>query len=226
MEKINSIKFSKLNNIISLVEKEYQKEYIFMAYEYNNEYIVIIIPSFKDFCLDNQWIQKEVKNKNFSYLLIDIRYLSNPKKYGLEKLINFLDVEYYIVNPKYEHLYSKHFRINSEKIKIGLTLEESNSDYETSLQKIIRLALNDNSNVVKFLKSLTEPEKAAIRILVAEVGDEGIFSQAKIASKSSISRVAFTRLMSKMKEAEVAKIEFLGQKGTYWKIIDDTLLDL
>lgn len=52
----------------------------------------------------------------------------------------------------------------------------------------------------------------------------GIFSQAKIASAAGILRAAMTNLVMKIQISGVAEIQYMGNKGTYFKVIDDTLL--
>ena len=88
----------------------------------------------------------------------------------------------------------------------------------------MRTVFNDNSAAVRFIKQLTDIEKTAIEQIIAAVGDEGIFSQAKIASAAGISRAAMTNLVMKMQISGVAEIQYMGNKGTYFKVIDDTLL--
>ena len=91
---------------------------------------------------------------------------------------------------------------------------------------MLRTCFNDNSSVVKFIKQLTDIEKTAIEQIIAAVGNEGTFSQAKVASAAGISRAAMTNLIMKMQLAGVAEIKYFGNKGTYFKIIDNTLFDI
>jgi hypothetical protein len=69
-----------------------------------------------------------------------------------------------------------------------------------------------------FFSSLTLMEIKAYEAVSASIGTEGYVTVSKLVSQTSISRPVFNNLFNKMKQAEVAKIENAGVKGTYIKL--------
>ena len=51
-------------------------------------------------------------------------------------------------------------------------------------------------------------------------------NEKEIASAVGVSRLTMSNLIMKMKFCEVAEITYMGNKGTYIKFIDDTLLNI
>ena len=74
------------------------------------------------------------------------------------------------------------------------------------------------------MKILSDAEKLALQGIIQAIGDEGVFSQSKVASKVGISRLTMTNLVSKLKQFNIVKTENMGSRGTYIKFIDDIIL--
>ena len=92
--------------------------------------------------------------------------------------------------------------------------------------KVCRHCWNESSNAVRFIKQITDAEKLALNGIVKAIGDEGVISQAKIASSVGVPRLTMSNLIMKMKFCEVATVKYMGNKGTYIKIIDDTIMNM
>lgn len=219
--------FDKLNRELKKIKQKYEGSNIFEIYTYGDFSIVvcIIIPTFENVCLKEPLIEHKYQvDQNTIGYIIDFRYLYQATKDGYPQAIEGLYTDYYLINPRYEHLYINLLRTNRDKIKQGILESQPSEELKIAIIKILRTAFNDNSAAVKFIKQLTDIEKTAIERIIAAVGDEGIFSQAKVASAAGISRAAMTNLVMKMQLSGVAEIQYMGNKGTYFKIIDDTLL--
>ncbi len=222
--------FFKLNLAINFVRKKYSEENIFGIFTYgdNKNIACVIIPTFEEICTKKDWISEyhnmDIVQEEIPIRLIDVRYVYQATKEGFPEIIESLYTEYYIINPRYEHIYHKLFRANREKFKEGIQCGKPAEELKIALINLMRAALNNNSKLVCFIKQLTDIEKTAIEHIIAAVGDEGIFSQAKVAVAAGISRAAMTNLIMKMKLSGVAQVEYFGNKGTYIKIIDDTLM--
>lgn len=187
----------------------------------------IIIPLFETICTSTEVIDKTLETADGGIIyLFDIRKAYQATKLGHPELINILYTDYKIINPLYSHLFEKLAMRNRDNISAGISSEIPASELKTAIVKICRTAWNDSSNVVKFIKQLTDVEKLALEGIVKKIGDEGTISQAKIASEVGVSRLTMSNLIMKMKFHDVANIDYLGNKGTYIKIIDDTLLNI
>ena len=92
--------------------------------------------------------------------------------------------------------------------------------------KICYAAWSDTSNSIRFIKQLTDAEKLALDQLVKTIGDEGTFSQAKMASAAGISRLTMTNLIMKMKFYEIADVQYFGKQGTFVKFLDNAILNI
>lgn len=226
MERQEQKCYNYLNESYINIQKKYGEEHIFGIFYYNKKFVALILPTFEDVCINAEMVNNKSKCREAELDIFDIRYLCNPKKYGYGDLYNILFTQYYIINPKYEYLYQKLYKENKEQIKKGIKMEEPSQEIKDGLTKMLRTCFNDNSSVVKFIKQLTDIEKTAIEQIIAAVGNEGTFSQAKVASAAGISRAVMTNLIMKMQLAGVAEIKYFGNKGTYFKIIDNTLFDI
>ena len=136
------------------------------------------------------------------------------------------DAEHIIVNPKYEHIFYKVCMTNKDKFNAGSAIGKPANECRIALMKICRYCWNEGSNAIRFIKQITDAEKLALNGIVKTIGDEGIISQTKIASAVGVSRLTMSNLIMKMKFCEVATVKYMGNKGTYIKIIDDTLLNI
>lgn len=229
MKKSNEQIFFKLNLAVNFIKKLYPEENIFGVYTYgdNTNIVCIMVPTFEDVCLNEKLINNYYEiSKSCKVKLIDVRYIYHATRDGYPEIIESLYTEHYIINPRYEHMYYKLFRANREKFKEGIENDVPAEELKIAILAIMRTVFNNNSKVVKFIKQITDIEKTAVEQIIAAVGDEGIFSQAKVASAAGISRAAMTNLVMKMQLANVAEIKYLGNKGTYIKILDDTLLKI
>ena len=209
--------FRKLNSAAEKVKSKYKPKNIFAVFYYGRAKLAaIVVPTFSDLCLDKKYILSSVSNIK----IFDIRYLLSD---GEEKneLLEALFSEYYYINPKYEYLYLNSFLKFKEDFQKG-----NEKVIASSVIKLIKIVCHNNSTSFKFIKRLNDVEKTAIERIVAEIGDEGIISQAKVASASGISRAAMTHLMLKMNVGGVAEITYMGKKGTHIKILDDSLINI
>lgn len=223
--------FFKLNLAVNFTKKLYPEESLFGVYTYgdNTNIVCVIIPTFEDVCLNEKLINEchlVNSSKQTKIKLIDIRYVYQATKEGHPEIIESLYTDHYIINPRYDHIYHKLFRANREKFSEGIRKGIPAEELKAAILTIMRTVFNDDSKVVNFIKQITDIEKTAIEQIVAAVGDEGIFSQAKVASAAGISRAAMTNLVMKMQVAKVADVKYLGNRGTYIKILDDTLLKI
>ena len=209
--------FRKLSSSAKLVKEKYKSKNIFGLFFYGRAKIAaIVVPTFKDLCLDEEFITDSISNIK----IFDIRYLFSKGK-EKDELLEALYSEYYYINPKYEHLYLTYFLNLKEDFEKGKKQIIANS-----IVKLIKVVCHNNSASIKFIKQLNDVEKTAIERIVAEIGNEGIISQAKVASASGISRVALTHLIFKMNISGIAEIKYLGKKGTHIKILDDTIMNI
>lgn len=219
--------FDKLNRELKRIKQKYEESNIFGIYTYGDfsKIVCVVIPTFESVYLRDPLIEYKYQiDENTTGYVVDFRYLYRATKDGYPQIIEGLYTNYYLINPRYEHLYINLLRSHREKFKRGILEDAPPEELRVAIVKILRTVFNDNSAAVRFIKQLTDLEKTAIEQIVAVVGDEGIFSQAKIASSAGISRTAMTNLIMKMQLCGVAEIHYLGNKGTYFKIIDDTLL--
>ena len=222
--------FNQLNNDLNYLMTIYDEEYIFglYCYEEHPQSIAVVVPSFEDICINEELINEDIYNDidRTEIKVIDAKYLYRATKSGFPEIIYSLYTDYYVINPRYEHIYEKYFRGNRDAFVEGIKSGRPAKELKNAVITLVRAALNDNSKAVRFIKSLTDLEKSAVEEIVAVVGDEGVFSQAKVASAAGISRVAMTNLVMKIKLYEVGEVRYYGNKGTYIKILDDTLLNI
>lgn len=223
--------FHKLNNYWKILEKEYYTENICNIFvtSIDNNYIstiAIVIPTFEEICTSINSINKEITLEDGKIKVVDIRNVYNATKEGLCDVKIALETKYIITNPKYQHIFSKQYLANKDKINAGISLGEPADELKTALIKLCRMCWNDNSGTITTLKQLTDAEKAALDGIVKIIGDEGVFSQAKAASMIGVSRLAMTNLIGKLQKNNVAVVEYMGPQGTYLKILDDTLLNI
>lgn len=219
--------FDKLNREFKHIKQKYDEPHIFGIYTYGDfsKIVCLVIPTFEDVCLRAPTIEEvyQIDDTTTGYI-VDFRYAYHATQDGYPQIIEGLYTDYYIMNPRYEHLYMNLLRAYRDKFKRGAETGIASPELAKGIVTIMRTVFNDNSAAVRFIKQLTDIEKTAIEQIIAAVGDEGIFSQAKIASAAGISRAAMTNLVMKMQISGVAEIQYMGNKGTYFKVIDDTLL--
>lgn len=212
----------KLNQHLKIVQQNYPIENIFgiCVTEIGDNEIessAIVVPTFRQVCTSLQSIHTTLHE----YITIyDIREM-----YDIEQHFIF-DAEYVIINPKYEHIFHKICMANKDKFNAGGAIGKPVDELRIALMKVYRHCWNESSNAVRFIKQITDAEKLALNGIVKTIGDEGVISQAKIASAVGVSRLTMSNLIMKMKFCEVATVEYMGNKGTYIKIIDDTLLNI
>lgn len=214
----------KLNNAYKKISKLYGAEFIFGVYCYGekNEVEAVIIPRFEEVCLSQPLTINVVEG----IMIKDIRCAYDATKRGHGEMINALYAEDIIIAPRYQHLYENLLIKHRDEIKEGMECGKPSEHLEVALVKILRTAWNDTSNVVKFIKQLTDAEKTGLEGIVAAIGDEGCFSQAKVAAAIGISRLTMTKLVEKIEKHDVGYVEFRGVKGTYIQFKDDTVLDI
>lgn len=212
----------KLNQHLKIVQQNYPIENIFgiCVTEIGDDEIessAIVVPTFKQVCTSLQSIHTTLHEYITVY---DIREM-----YDIEQHFIF-DAEYVIINPKYEHIFHKICMANKDKFNAGGAIGEPVDELRIALMKVCRYCWNESSNAVQFIKQITDSEKLALNGIVKAIGDEGVISQSKVASLVGVSRLTMSNLIMKMKFCEVATVEYMGNKGTYIKIIDDTLLNI
>ena len=76
-------------------------------------------------------------------------------------------------------------------------------------------------NLENFIISLTQTEKAALKIIYEIIGQEGYISVSQIIERYDISRPVFTNLFYKIKENQIGQIDNRGVKGTYISFCKD-----
>ena len=212
----------KLNQHLKIVQQNYSAENIIVicATEIGNDKIessAIVVPTFEQVCTSLQSIHTTL----CKYITIyDIREMYNIKQHFI------FDAEYIIVNPKYEHIFYKVCMANKDKFNAGGAIGKPANECRIALMKICRYCWNEGSNAVRFIKQTTDAEKLALNGIVKIIGDEGVISQSKVASSVGVSRLTMSNLIMKMQFCEVATVKYMGNKGTYIKIIDDTLLNI
>lgn len=212
----------KLNQHLKIVQQNYPIENIFgiCVTEIGDNEIessAIVVPTFEQVCTSSQSIHTTLHE----YITIyDIREMYDIKQHFI------FDAEYVIINPKYEHIFHKICMANKDKFNAGGAIGEPVDELRIALIKVCRHCWNESSNAVRFIKQITDAEKLALNGIVKAIGDEGVISQAKVASAVGVSRLTMSNLIMKMKFCEVAEITYMGNKGTYIKLIDDTLLNI
>ena len=212
----------KLNQHLKIVQQNYSAENIIVicATEIGNNEIessAIVVPTFEQVCTSLQSIHTTL----CEYITIyDIREMYNIKQHFI------FDAEYIIVNPKYEHIFYKVCMANKDKFNAGSAIGKPANECRIALMKVCRYCWNEGSNAVRFIKQITDAEKLALNGIIKAIGDEGIISQSKVASSVGVPRLTMSNLIMKMKFCEVATVKYMGNKGTYIKFIDDTLLNI
>lgn len=221
-----------LNEHLKIVKKDFSSENIFGIFateirEKNIESEVIIIPRFEDVCTSLESISKIwLLDNNGVINARDIRLTYDATKQGHTQTLNILYTDNVIINPTYEHLFNKLAKYNRDKIAAGARSGIPAAELKVAITKICRMAWNEQSKAIKFIKQLTDAEKLALKGIPNAIGDEGTLKQSKIASAVGVSRLTISNLIAKMQEYEVADVIYLGNKGTYIKLIDDTLLNI
>ena len=212
----------KLNQHLKIVQQNYPAENIIAIYvteigDNEIESSAIVVPTFEQVCTSLQSIHTIL----CEYITIyDIREMYNIKQHFI------FDAEYIIVNPKYEHIFYKVCMANKDKFNAGGAIGKPANECRIALMKVCRNCWNEGSNAVRFIKQITDAEKLALNGIVKAIGDEGVISQSKVASSVGVPRLTMSNLIMKMKFCEVATVKYMGNKGTYIKIIDDTLLNI
>ena len=212
----------KLNQHLKIVQQNYPAENIIAIYvteigDNEIESSAIVVPTFEEVCTSLQSIRTILCEHITIY---DIREMYNIKQHFI------FDAEYIIVNPKYEHIFYKVCMANKNKFNAGGAIGKPANECRIALMKVCRYCWNEGSNAVRFIKQITDAEKLALNGIIKAIGDEGVISQSKVASSVGVSRLTMSNLIMKMKFCEVAEITYIGNKGTYIKFIDDTLLNI
>lgn len=220
--------FHRLNEHLKLVQKEYPIENIFGIFmteagDDEIESTAIVIPTFDNICTSVHSISTHL-NKYIA--IYDIREIYEATKHGHPEIIKSLYTEYLIVNPRYQSIFQKLYINNRDKFKSGIATGIPADELRIALMKVCRHCWSESSNAVRFIKQITDAEKLALDGIIKTIGEEGLFSQAKVASAVGISRLTMSNLIMKMKFNEVAIVEYMGNKGTYIRFIDDILLNI
>ena len=188
-----------------LTDRGYNKNNIVAIYWDGHNYTVIVVPSFKEVCLD---VPIETIFKfQFPIHLIDIRILNRMEH------IDFLNKNACLLLA-YSDLFKKYF-IETKNIQEGL-IEIFKKNFA---------GVFGESFCTKdfFLKQLTHTEEKAYQAIIKEIGAEGNISTTKLIEKYTISRPVFTSLFNKLKENNVADVINQGKKGIYIRIIHPQL---
>ena len=218
----------KLNQHLKIVQNHYPIENIFGIFvieigDNEIESEAIVVPTFETICTSISHINTHIEK----YITIyDIREVYEATKMGHPEVIQLLETEYKIINPKYEHIFQKIAMCNKDKFNAGGAIGKPADECRIALMKVCRYCWNEGSNAVRFIKQITDAEKLALNGIIKAIGDEGVISQSKIASSVGVPRLTMSNLIMKMKFCEVAEITYMGNKGTYIKFIDDTLLNI
>lgn len=220
--------FKRLNDDYEYAKTIYNPNDLLGIFAYSNDTQtrIIKIPSFEEVCTNDNITDTIIRNKDHIIYINDLRLACKFTDKGHPNIIEALYTNSYIINPKYEHLYNKILRINRDKIVEDSKMNIPANELKIGLMTITSAAMNENSMTVKFIKQITDAEKVALQALVNKVGDEGVFSQAKVASAAGISKLTMSNLINKLEEYGLAKVEALGPKGTYIKLLDSTLLNI
>ena len=147
--------FDKLNKELKHIKQKYEGSNIFEIYTYGDfsNMVCVVIPTFEDVCLKEPLIEHKYQiNKNVIGYIIDFRYLYQATKDGYPQAIEGLYTDYYLINPRYEHLYINLLRTNRDKIKRGILEGKPSEELKIAIIKILRTAFNDNSETVRFIK--------------------------------------------------------------------------
>lgn len=228
MGKISKEIFNKLNSDMKYVKQIYGEENFFIIFSYDNDTKVeaVVIPNFEDVCLNEPLINGLLHNNNHDIIVRDIRFAYHATRDGFNEMINAIYTDKVIVNPKYEHFYIKMFKTYRDAITAGVRSGIPAPELKMGIVKLMRCAFNDNSKTIQFIKQTTDAEKLALIGVIEKIGDEGTVSLSKVSSAIGVSRLTMTNLIAKMETFNVAKIENMGPRGTYIKIIDSAILDI
>lgn len=217
-------KFNQLNKAMEIVARRFGDESVFIVYflQDNTTIEAAVIPPFDNVCLCEPLVTTILNG----IVIKDIRYAYDATHRGHPEMIDALYTDYYIVSPRYEHLFDNLLYKYRDEIRAGMVNKQPSEKLRIALVKILRTAWNDTSAAVRFCKQLTDAEKVGLEGIVAAIGDEGIFSQAKVASATGISRITMTNLVQKIYNCGVGEVEFHGTKGTYIHFYDDTVMNI
>ena len=78
---------------------------------------VIYLPTFEEFCLNQEWISKEIQLKNNEHA--EVKDIRLTRQMLMKQNINFIEIlytDYFILNPKYEELFNQYFINNRDDI--------------------------------------------------------------------------------------------------------------
>lgn len=132
----------KLNQHLKIVQNHYPIENIFGIFviEIGNNEIeseAIVVPTFETICTSISHINTHIEK----YITIyDIREVYEATKMGHPEVIQLLETEYKIINPKYEHIFQKIAMCNKDKIKAGVAAGEPADELRIALMKVCRIA--------------------------------------------------------------------------------------
>lgn len=182
----------------------------------------IIFPTFEDICLKNSLPTNIIDN---GIHVKDIRCIFSDILKDNSKVKDALMTEYRIVNLRYENLFNKYFYNNRERICNAATDITAANILKASVIELLRVVFNENSTSIDFIKNLSDAEKIGLSALIDRIDDEGIVSIHKLCQEVDISRQVLNNLVIKMKEAHVAVISNMGNKGSFVKILDYRLIN-
>ena len=163
-------------------------------------------------------------------VLIDIRDIINHIPDDIKDVVNIFQSKNFFINPSYQDLLLDYCKMYSNSI-LSLFLfgnfKKDNNFTKIISELIIKVIKFRNEekeqsvNFENFIISLTQTEKAALKIIYEIIGQEGYISVSQIIERYGISRPVFTNLFYKIKESQVGQIDNRGVKGTYISFCKD-----
>lgn len=220
--------YKRLNDDSNYVKEIFGEENLLGIFVFGECYQTeaIVIPNFESVCLNEPLINTFLHNKDHDIIIRDLRYAYHATRDGYLEMISSLYTDYILINPRYEHMFIKLLKAYRNEVDAGARSGIPAPELKNAIVKIMRCAFNDNSNTIKFIKQMTDAEKLALVGIIETIGDEGTFSQAKVASAIGISRLTMTNLVVKMEMNNVAIVQNMGPRGTYIKITDSAILGI
>ena len=152
--------YRKLKNSADCIKSKFKPKNTFAVFYYGRaKLLAIVIPTFKNLCLDSILVNTNISNIK----VLDARYLISKDNEDIkDEMYEVLFSEYYYINPKYEHIYINSFLDKKEDF------EKRNAEVIIdSVLKLIKAACHNNSITTKFIKQLNDVEKTAVGMSVA-----------------------------------------------------------
>lgn len=169
----------------------------------------------------------------YNYLLFCDKF-SNSHDYGesmkrtKEEIEMLLMIKHGMANIAEQDLQLLEVRLKQHYIRYAAIKDnEIPAELKDSITSIIRASILHNSDVLNFIKDLTEIEKTGLSKMIKSLGgEEGVVNLTSLSQKTGISRTVYSNLITKLKNYHIAIVTNVGSKGTYIKIIEQILLEL